>query len=222
MNKEKGSYIATPDVLEKIGIERTKSNNQDVHSSSCYNEILISGNSKPCGIMFIGLGEKDINIDYSYAKLLASAMDLPFIYIDTMDYTNELSDYDKKYIAHYASLSYLGRTYFESTGEQKITVEKMEEEYKDQIVDIFLNLKKSGNLNRENMNSMLSTIVNKKELEAEAIINKMEQGIDVFGENTNTNETINKQMGFIKMGILGLISTLISIGIIILGVGLNR
>lgn len=57
---------------------------EDLYSSRCYNEILV--NAKPCGIVIIGLGEKDLNIDYYDAKMLSLEMNLPLYYIDTMKY----------------------------------------------------------------------------------------------------------------------------------------
>ena len=52
VNKEKGTILATPQILEKIGKERTNKNGEDIYSSSCYNEVLV--NAKPCGIVVLG------------------------------------------------------------------------------------------------------------------------------------------------------------------------
>lgn len=86
VNKEKGTQLATPEVIEKIGISRAKSQNEDLFSSSCYNEILV--NAKPCGIVVLGTGEKELSSDYQEAKMLSLEMNLPIYYIDTMLYKN--------------------------------------------------------------------------------------------------------------------------------------
>lgn len=51
VNQEKGTILATPDVIENIGKVRAKQKNEDMYSSSCYNEILV--NAKPCGILLL-------------------------------------------------------------------------------------------------------------------------------------------------------------------------
>lgn len=85
VNKEKGTQLATPEIIEKIGILRTKEQNEDLFSSNCYNEILVDG--KPCGIVVLGIGNKELSNDYQEAKMLSMAMKLPIpIYLDTMLY----------------------------------------------------------------------------------------------------------------------------------------
>ena len=74
-NKEKGTSLVTPEVLERLGIERAKAKDEDLLFSSCYNEVLVT--SKPCGIMIIGFGEENINIDYEDAVRLADKLGLP-------------------------------------------------------------------------------------------------------------------------------------------------
>lgn len=63
----------------------------------------------------------------------------------------------------------------------------------------------------------------KFEQKASKIIEQMEQGIDVLGEHTDemTNSN-NKMMGFTMISLLGVITGIISIGIIILGIILSK
>lgn len=63
-------------MLERIGKVRA----EDLYSFSCYNEILV--NAKPCGIVVLGLSEKDLNIDYQEAQMHSLEMNLPIYYID--------------------------------------------------------------------------------------------------------------------------------------------
>ena len=54
--------------------------------------------------------------------------------------------------------------------------------------------------------------------QAEAIVNQMAQGVDVLGENQNQQEISNgKQMGFTAIWLLGLVTGIVSAGILILG-----
>jgi hypothetical protein len=162
VNKEKGTTIVTPQVLEKIGKERTIKNGEDIYSSSCYNEILI--NAKPCGIVVLGLGEKDLNIDYQEAQMLSLQMNLPIYYIDTMKYKNNLSDSDKSYISFHSLMSFLGMSREELL--QKIEQNNGYTEiydliniYKEQLAEVFLTLKKEGNLSKDNMCQIMSNII---------------------------------------------------------------
>lgn len=162
VNKEKGTTIVTPQVLEKIGKERTIKNGEDIYSSSCYNEVLI--NAKPCGIVVLGLGEKDLNIDYQEAQMLSLKMNLPIYYIDTMKYKNNLSEADKNYIAFHSLMSFLGMSREELL--QKIEQNNGYTEiydliniYKEQLAEVFLTLKKEGNLSKDNMCQIMSNIV---------------------------------------------------------------
>lgn len=162
VNKEKGTTIATPQVLEKIGKERTAQQGEDLYSSSCYNEILV--NAKPCGIVVIGLGENDLNIDYQEAKRLSLEMNLPIYYIDTMKYKDKLSDKDKYYIAFHSLLSYLGisREDLSQQIEQNngyTEIYNLINIYKEQLAEVFLTLKREGNLSKDNMCQVMSNIV---------------------------------------------------------------
>lgn len=157
-NKEKGTTLVTPLVLEKIGIERANEKGEDIYSSSCYNEVLV--NAKPCGIAVLGLGEKDLNIDYRDAQMLSLEMNLPITYIDTMQYKATLSENDKDYIAYHSLMSYLGmsREELSQLGFQNHTeVYKLCDIYKMQLADIFLALKKEGNLTKDNMCQVISS-----------------------------------------------------------------
>ena len=162
VNKEKGTTIATPQVLEKIGKDRTLKNGEDIYSSSCYNEILV--NAKPCGIVVLGLGEKDLNIDYQEAQMLSLEMNLPIYYIDTLQYKNNLSETDKNYIAFHSLMSYLGMS-------REALLQQIEQNngyneiynlisiYKEPIANIFLTLKKEGNLSKDSMCQMMNNII---------------------------------------------------------------
>ena len=162
VNKEKGTTIVTPQVLEQIGKERTIKNGEDIYSSSCYNEVLV--NAKPCGIVVLGLGEKDLNIDYQEAQMLSLEMNLPIYYIDTMQYKNNLSEADKNYIAFHSLLSYLGisredllQQIEQNNGYTEIY--NLINTYKEQLAEVFLTLKRYGNLSKDNMCQVMSNIV---------------------------------------------------------------
>ena len=160
-NKEMGTSLATPEILEKIGKKITQEKDEDIYSSSYYNEILV--NAKPCGILVLGLGEGDLNIDYYDTKMLALEMKLPIYYVDTMKYKEELSVSDKNYIAFHSVLSYLGITSEEL--EKKFfnndytDILEIIDKYKEQSVDIFLKLKKEGTLSKDTMNEAMSNII---------------------------------------------------------------
>lgn len=161
-NKEKGTTLTTPSVIERIGKERAKEKGEDLYSSTCYNEILV--NAKPCGIVIIGLGEKDINIDYQEAKDLSLKMNLPIYFIDTMQYKDNLSEADKNYIAFHSLLSYLGIStnelmYQISQNNGFNEILELINTYQEQIVDIFLTLKQNNQLNKENMCKNLKDII---------------------------------------------------------------
>ncbi len=159
VNHEKGTLLATPEVLEKIGKSRATNKGEDLYSSSCYNEILV--NAKPCGIVVIGLGEKDLNIDYQDATMLSLEMNLPIYYIDTMQYKDKLSDADKNYIAFHSIMSYLGITTNDLLQQDSnySNIYGLINAHKEQIAEAFLTLKTSGNLNKNNMCQLMSNIV---------------------------------------------------------------
>ena len=155
VNKEKGTTIVTPKALERIGIERAMKKGEDKYSSSCFSEVLV--NSKPCGIVILGLGENNINIDYYDAKMFALEKKLPIFYIDLMQYKDNLSENDKNYIAFHSLASYLGLT-----REELADFPKMDEyinKYKEQLTRIFLTLKSEGKLDKNNMCQAMSDIV---------------------------------------------------------------
>ena len=165
VNKEKGTTLATPEVLEKIGKARATEKGEDLYSSSCYNEILV--NSKPCAIVVLGLGENDLNIYYQEAKMLSLEMKLPIYYIDTMQYKDNLSENDKYYIAFHSLMSYLEisreqLSQMENNGYTEIYA--LINTYKEQLANVFLTLKKEGNLNKENMFQVMSNIVDASKL----------------------------------------------------------
>lgn len=159
VNQEKGTILATPEVIEKIGKLRATQQGQDLYSSNCYNEILV--NAKPCGIVVIGLGEKDLNIDYHDAKMLSLEMNLPIYYIDTMQYKDKLSDTDKNYIAFHSIMSYFGITTNDllQQSDDYSNIYELINTYKEQIAEIFLTLKTNRNLNKDNMCQLMSNII---------------------------------------------------------------
>lgn len=159
VNQEKGTILATPEVIEKIGKLRATQQGQDLYSSNCYNEILV--NAKPCGIVVLGLGEKDLNIDYQDAKMLSLEMNLPIYYIDTMQYKDKLSDADKNYIAFHSIMSYFGIStsdLLQQNGDYS-NIYELINVYKEQIAEIFLTLKINGNLSKDNMCQLIGDII---------------------------------------------------------------
>ena len=159
VNQEKGTILATPEVIEKIGKLRATQQGQDLYSSNCYNEILV--NAKPCGIVVLGLGEKDLNIDYQDAKMLSLEMNLPIYYIDTMQYKDKLSESDKNYIAFHTIMSYFGISTSDllQQSDDYSNIYELINTYKEQIAEIFLTLKTNGNLNKDNMCQLIGNII---------------------------------------------------------------
>lgn len=159
VNQEKGTILATPEVIEKIGRLRATQQGQDLYSSNCYNEILV--NDKPCGIVVLGLGEKDLNIDYHDAKMLSLEMNLPIYYIDTMQYKDKLSESDKNYIAFHTIMSYFGISTSDllQQSDNYSNIYELINTYKEQIAEIFLTLKTNGNLNKDNMCQLIGNII---------------------------------------------------------------
>lgn len=161
VNKEKGSSLVTPEVLEQIGINRAKEAKQPLIGSSCYDEVLV--NAKPCGLLIIGCGEKDLNIFYETAKILSENLGLPLKEIDITDYKEELSDVDKDYIARHCILSYKGITEEEYgyliINKEDGEIEELIRKHKDSIVRKFLELKKAGTLNKKIMCAEIANII---------------------------------------------------------------
>lgn len=170
VNSEKGTIIVTPDILEKFGKERAIKKGEDLYSSSCYNEVLV--NSKPCGILIIGLGEENLNVDYEKVLELSKKLNLPLYTVDTLKYKKDLSDNDKEYIAFHSVLSYLGMSYEEyamlcrdyvNSGEFYNLINCK----KEIISQEFMKLKESGNLSKENMINIMHTIIDNYKFNAE-------------------------------------------------------
>lgn len=162
VNKEKGTILVTPQVLEKIGKARAIKNGEDIYSSSCYNEVLV--NAKPCAIVVIGLGESDLNIDYQDAIMLSSEMNLPIYYIDIMKYKSNLSETDKNYMAFHSLMSYVGMSRNELLQQVEQNngcneIYNLIKIYKEELVDIFQTLKRDGNLSKYNMCQAMSSII---------------------------------------------------------------
>lgn len=159
VNQEKGTILATPEVIEKIGKLRSTQQDQDLYSSNCYNEILV--NAKPCGIVVLGLGEKDLNIDYQDVKMLSLEMNLPIYYIDTMQYKDKLSNADQNYIAFHSIMSYFGITTNDllQQNDDYSNIYEIINTHKEQIAEIFLTLKTNGNLSKDNMCQLIGNII---------------------------------------------------------------
>lgn len=160
-NMEKGTSLVTPESLERIGIERTKAKDEDLLSSSCYNEVLVT--SKPCGIMIIGFGEENLNVDYEDAERLADELGLPLYKIDVMKYKTELSETDKEYIAYHSVLSYMGINTETMNkliqGNESDDIFKIINTNKELISQKFIELKNQGKLSKENMIQSLTDII---------------------------------------------------------------
>lgn len=148
-NKEKGTMLATPYALEKIGINRTKEKGESLYTSSCYSEILVESN--PCGILVLGLGENDLNIDYNEALKLSEEMKLPIHFVDLMQYVDDLSDLDKYYIAFHSIMSFLGISTEDLLQHDYSEIYEIINDNKEKVAEIFLELKKNNNLNKESM-----------------------------------------------------------------------
>lgn len=166
VNKEKGTLLATPEVIESIGKMRATQKGEDLYSSTCYNEVLV--NAQPCGIVVLCLGEEDLNVDYYEAKTLAAKMNLPIYYVDTMQYKDELSENDKQYIAFHSLMSYLGITmealiYQQLQEDTHYGLYELIDIYKEQLADVFLTLKRNGNFSKENMCQVIGNIVDKND-----------------------------------------------------------
>ena len=161
VNNEKGTTLATPEVIEKLGIERAQKNGEDNYSSNCYNEVTV--NSKPCGIVLVGLGEMDLNIYYQEALDLSKKMNLPIYFVDTMKYKEQLSEADKEYIAFHVLATYLNipsRKFTSLNSDYEIgNFYEIMDAYKNQIADIFLKLKENGNLSKDNMFEVLNSVI---------------------------------------------------------------
>ncbi len=172
VNKEKGTTIVTPQALKKIGKERAIKKGEDIYSSSCYNEVLVT--AKPCGIVVLGLGEKDLNIDNQEAQMLSLEMSLPIYYIDTMQYKINLSEADKNYIAFHSLMTYLGMSREELL--QQIEQNNGYSEiydliniYKEQLAEVFVTLKKEGNLSKDSMCQTMSNIIDISKINGKSI-----------------------------------------------------
>ena len=186
-NKEKGTRLSTPQIIEQIGKSRALKSGEDSYSSTCYNEVLVD--SKPCGIVILGLGENDLNIDYQDAKQLAEKMNLPLYYIDTMKYKKELSERDKEYIAFHSIMSYYGMSreqLIQMVNDNNINIYSLINDYKNQISEMFLSLKENGNLNKNNMIQLMSQIVQK-----DSFVNHQEEQDSSLNDYSDMIEQLN-------------------------------
>ena len=163
-NADKGTTLVTPEVMEQIGIKRARESNQDNYSSNCYNEVLV--NTKPCGLLVVGFGEKDLNIYLEDAISLANEMNIPIQFIDLMDYKTTLSDNDKYYIAFHSLMSYFNISPDDIIDQNNdySNLSKLINLYKEPITNIFLSLKSSGNLSKETMCEMIDEQLDLKDV----------------------------------------------------------
>ena len=83
-NKECASQMATPKALIENGKVRAIRNGEDLKNSISYNEVLIDGKSKPCGIVLLTKNQELSQDDIVQAKLLASNLGLPLTQINTI------------------------------------------------------------------------------------------------------------------------------------------
>lgn len=159
-NKEMGSVICTPEVLEKNCLDRIGSGKDN---ATCYSEVLIK-QSKPCGIVVLGLGENDLNIYDGEACMLAKRMNLPIYHIDELNYKKELSENNKIYIAFHSIMRWW-QHYVDNNAEVQsmvLPIKKVYELidiYKEQIAKVFLDLKSNGNLSKETMSLVLDNMI---------------------------------------------------------------
>ncbi len=167
-NKEKGTLLVTPEALKRIGIERTKEEGQDPLSSNCYNEVAVDAKTKPCGILMIGFEEDDLCIYKNEIEKISHDLGIPIYKINLLDYKEELSEEDKYYIAFNCICAYLGITSenFEvfSDAEKIVYIENLVKKNKEFVSSIFLQLKRNGTLNKDNMFLALSNILNTSEI----------------------------------------------------------
>lgn len=147
INTEKGTKLVTPFALEHIGIELTKEEDNDMYFSKCYNEVLV--NSKPCGILIIGLGEKELNVEYEDAIELSKRFNIPLYTIDTMEYRNELSERDKFYIAYNFTLLFFNLKSSNISVELDNQIMKIAKEHQEEIVKTYVSLKNNNILDKE-------------------------------------------------------------------------
>lgn len=172
-NREYDSTSLDPGFLEEAGKKQIEEDGEDFDFGSRHNEVLLD-DAKPIAIYIMGYGEKDINCDYEEIQALAESMGLPIVEIDMTEYREKqgldpLGEKGKDYIAEHVIRSYLGINLSYTTNDtQSHFFEKMymlKEACKKEIAEAYIKLKKSNNLNKENMMMMVDEIIRQKQLE---------------------------------------------------------
>ena len=157
VNKEFGTTLATPKVLEEAGIERARNNNESANDNHCYNEVLIKGD--PDGMAIIGVGEGDLNIYYDETQRFAKSLNLPVREVDiTEDAALEFTEKNKEYLAYHTILSSMDMdgsklTRILNTDEDFLSREVYSRirKYKDDIYQLYKSLKENGTYSKEKM-----------------------------------------------------------------------
>lgn len=79
----------------------------------------------------------------------------------------------------------------------------------------------TGNTQEELIQS-IENMKPKNNKDIDTIVDKMAQGVDVLGENQQTQDSNNKQLGFAMPWVLGLLTGAVSAGLLLLGVFLSK
>ena len=83
-NRNLISQMATPKSLIENGKTKALSNGEDLLNSKSYNEVLIDGSSKPCGvIVLVNANSETLQDDIVQANILSNNLELPLIQINT-------------------------------------------------------------------------------------------------------------------------------------------
>ena len=141
---------------------------------------------------------------------------------------NEVNDDVKKqYTEAFVALSEVVKTnngkYFVSQEENAIKPNYQERE--TNILDEIRNPKVNENMNQDNIfakwftrqDELPSKVEERQEAVATEIVNAMAQGEDVLNENSEENKSVNNTYGFTGPWLLGLVTGIISCGLIVLG-----
>lgn len=178
LNRENSSLI-TPELLESYTTNLSMQNNGQklVHQKGFnHNEILLdtSKGVNPTAVYCITFGENELNRDYRQAKQLAEQYGLPLIEIDISLYRTKdnqgtyLTDVEAMTISEQRKFAedFLIQ-YFESKGIQDQSLKTMVNSYlslyQDNIVDIFLQAKRSGKgINKSELFEQFTQLTNIK------------------------------------------------------------
>lgn len=178
LNRENSSLI-TPDLLESYTANLSMQNNGQklVHQKGFnHNEILLDTTKgvNPTAIYCITFGESELNRDYRQAKQLSEQYGLPLIEIDISLYRTK--DNQGTYLTDVEPLTLSEQKkfaedfliqYFESKGIQDQSLKTMVNSYlslyQDNIIDIFLQAKRSGKeINKNELFQQFTQLTNTK------------------------------------------------------------